>query len=234
TIFSIVAIKNIEHTARYQATSEMMKGHLQMMEFFLQDARMRSHEYARHLCAIQALVELGRAEEAAAYIEGMSDDYQPGTDALYISSSVLSILINNKRELARQQGISFTTAIKGTMFALPVREADLCSMLGNLLDNAVEAASLDEQPEVSIIIDYEGGVFRLEVTNNGQSIDAEDLPHIFEPGFSSREAESRGYGLYIVRHLAEAYGGSITITSGRRTRAILILPDGQGDRNHDS
>lgn len=89
-------------------------------------------------------------------------------------------------------------------------------VLRNLLDNAIKFSP----PDASVVVGahVEDGAIRVSVTDSGEGIAAEDLPHIFErfhqaEAILTRQAEGAGLGLYITKRLVEAMGGRIQVSS---------------------
>ena len=230
-ILSIITIKNIERNARYQAEAFLLKNHLQQVEDILRDSRMQRHEFSRHLQIIQSMVEMGKFEEASYYIEGIGESLMPAEELVYTPNPALSALINSKCSLARRQNIDFAIALKTDISRIAVPDWELCSMVGNLLDNAFEAAATAERPRVGLEFLPSENFCQVEVSNNGANIDQTDLDRIFEAGFSLKGSEGRGYGLFIVQRLALQYGGSVELISRQRIRAILRLPLQTGGEN---
>src|SRR5262249_55567058 len=104
----------------------------------------------------------------------------------------------------------------------------LAQLLGNLLDNACKYSS----PGTPITVDVgrEGQCVTLAVEDRGVGLDAQDLPHLFEPFYRSARARRRpgvGLGLAVAERIAHVFGGTMSVesTPGRGSRFILRLPD---------
>ncbi|MBA3738667.1 MAG: hypothetical protein H0W97_08855, partial [Actinobacteria bacterium] len=102
-------------------------------------------------------------------------------------------------------------------------------ILRNLLDNAIKFSP----PDASVIVDahIEDGAIQVSVTDSGEGIAPEDLPHIFERfhqagAVLTRQAEGAGLGLYITKRLVEAMGGRIQVFSrpGAGSRFAVTIP----------
>ncbi len=101
----------------------------------------------------------------------------------------------------------------------------LAQAIGNLLRNALEHGDPEAPVEVSARRD--GADVAVEVANRGAAIAAEALPSMFEPFSRARDARrpGLGLGLYIVREIARAHGGTVEVTStAERTAFSLRLP----------
>jgi signal transduction histidine kinase len=113
-------------------------------------------------------------------------------------------------------------------------EIRLAQVLANLVDNALKHTPPGGL--VSLGMGRENGGARLTVTDTGEGIAAEELPHVFDRFFRSSRARSpsqngAGLGLAIVKHLTEAHGGQVGVESqqGRGSRFTVWLPLTTGD-----
>lgn len=100
--------------------------------------------------------------------------------------------------------------------------------LDALLENAVKFTSADEIIELSVVIDPVG-VGRLGVSDTGSGIPAEELPRVFDrfrTGNGDRRVRGTGLGLALVRAVAGAHGGSVTVhsTLGKGSDFAILLP----------
>jgi signal transduction histidine kinase len=130
---------------------------------------------------------------------------------------------------AEARGITVTVHPDG---ALPPVTADadaLRSALQNLVGNAVKYSTNGGAVEVTARA-AAGGV-EIRVADRGLGIDAEDLPHIFEPFYRGRQAvdaqvRGTGVGLSVVRHVIAAHGGTIVVDSrvGEGTTITVRIP----------
>ncbi|MDD3268808.1 MAG: ATP-binding protein [Syntrophomonadaceae bacterium] len=223
-LLGVLAIKQLELSARNNVKINLLKTHLQQVETLLGTLQAQKHEYSRHIQAIQSLVYLNRHQEAKQYIEAIAEDYWHMEDMIYSGDPVINGLLNSKRSAAESQGIEFAVAVKCDLDRIPIPPWDMCSILGNLLDNAVEAASEDpKQPRVAVEFKYELGHYVVYIHNNGRGISAKEKEVIFVPGYTSKDSAGRGYGLYLVKKLLDRYGADIEIISKKQTSVIVRL-----------
>jgi len=229
-ILSILAIKQFGEHVKNNMKVQLLKSHLQQVENLLTILQAQKHEYGRHIQAIQSLVHLGRNEEVKKYINGIAEDYWHMEDMHYIGHPAITGLINSKRSTAEFQGIEFAVAVKCDLSRIKVEPWDLCSILGNLLDNAIEAALEDkDQPRVAIEFKHESGEYAIYIHNNGHRISKTEEENIFEPGYTTKGSDARGYGLYLVKKLLDRCEGSIEIMSNKQTIVIVRLPGEETD-----
>ena len=131
----------------------------------------------------------------------------------------------------------------GTHWLEPV---DVVTILGNLIDNAIDAAAAralgdgNGAPEEAWVEVYlangEDGSLVFQVSDSGPGIADADLGHIFDHGWSTKDAAAggRGYGLALVRQVVESLGGDVEVAPGAGAVFTVTLPRppavGQPDR----
>lgn len=224
-LLSLISIKKIEKAAEYRTYNLLLKNHLMQMESILTSSQAQRHEYSKHMQNLQALIELNKIEKAKAYVNGLTENYWPTpTTVSPINHPAVEGLINSKNAVAQVQNIDFAVAVKCDMSKIHIPDWDLCSILGNLLDNAFEAAAADEEPRVGIEFKHEDNRFAIYINNNGLRISEPEK--VLTAGYTTKASEGRGYGLYIVNKLVQKYQGTIEIITRPKTTVILRFPGG--------
>jgi two-component system sensor histidine kinase DcuS len=101
----------------------------------------------------------------------------------------------------------------------------LVTVLGNLIENALDAMSQQEEGEVSLLMHYQQGWLTIEVSDDGPGIPEANLEAIFAKGFSTK-GENRGVGLFLASQQLDELGGTITVESepGVFTQFFVSLP----------
>lgn len=221
-MFNLLLIRNVEQNAKYQTQNLLLRNHLNQVESILKSAEIQKHEYSRHMQTLQALIELKKFEKAQEYINGVTDRYCFNNMIYYIDDPAISALINSKVNVAQISNIDLAVAVKCDLLGIGMPTWDLCSVLGNLLDNAIEAAVADPNPQVGIEFKYEDGFYAIYIINNGILISKPS--QVFEAGYTTKGSEGRGYGLYIVNKLVHKYNGKIELINKPKTTIILKLP----------
>jgi len=145
-------------------------------------------------------------------------------------AEVLNQVLTAHAVLAEGHDIRLALSVDGD----PVTDADplrLRQMLDNLLRNALRYTPAGGSVEVRA--QQLGDRVTIDVTDTGVGIDAEDLPHVFDRFWRAEKSRNRetggsGLGLSIVRRLAEAHGGSISVTSSPGVGSVfrVTLPAG--------
>ncbi len=174
-----------------------------------QALRAQAHEFANQMHVVSGLIELGRGQDALTFISrargggaGATYDALPG-----VSDPAVAALLLAKTATARERGVTLTTAADAR--AEPDGTTDVVTVLGNLVDNAVDAA----ERTVRVRLTREGTTAVLTVSDDGSGIPPADRERIFLPGVSTKSGRyGRGIGLTLVRQVVERRGGTITVT----------------------
>lgn len=198
---------------------------------YINAMRAQNHEYLNQLHTIAGLIQLGRYDEVIERILHFHQEKEEQTYFLTQRMEVPSIsgLILGKVSHARERGVKLEIHPCSSLPLLPpnVKEGDVLIILGNLLENAIEAASRNGRAEKRVELFIEGNEdgIEIQVTDNGTGIPAEVQAHMFEYGYTTKESEGHGIGLFLVKQIVELYGGSLEVESvpGESTRFLVVL-----------
>ncbi|MGI6434489.1 MAG: sensor histidine kinase [Syntrophomonadaceae bacterium] len=233
--FAVVSIRQIDEYSRKVIEGQLLKEHLNNIEDLVNSLNSQRHEHTRHIQTVQAMLYLDEVEQARNYLEGVAEEYWEIQDLVYVGNPALTALVNSKRKLAETKHISFDFAVKCDINRLGIPPWDMCSIIGNLIDNALEAAIQDlQQRRVSLEIKYEDSQYSIFVYNSGPKISKQQAELLFEPGFSTSRSDARGFGLCIVKRLVDKYGGNIKVITQPRTTFIVNLPDQRRPNDQNS
>ena len=174
--------------------------------------RAQRHDFLNHLQVVYSLIEMGEHEEANHYIEQVYGDIQAVSKSLKTACAPVNALLRAKTAEAERRNVRMDTVISAAWKDLPLPAWEMCRVLSNLIDNAMDALEGRAGARVTVTLaeDVKGYSFRVE--NNGPAIPADKQSAIFEAGFSGK-GEGRGMGLYIARETLRAAGGDLTVQS---------------------
>lgn len=139
----IVLLEMLSSSAKRRATLELEvetnrleDAHLQEMRALYQNMRNYEHDMKHHLAALSELIDEGRAQEAAEYLRPLRKSVLP----CYFSTGCAAVdaLLSVKSAWMRDKGIDFQF-VPYPLDELPLPAPELCSLIGNLVDNAAEA-----------------------------------------------------------------------------------------------
>lgn len=224
-IFLLVLIKRLETSAKKKLEINLLRDHLKQIENLLSSMQSQKHDHTKHIQTLQAMIHLGEIEAAENYIEGIAEAYWYMQDIINVGHPALTALLNSKRKFAEIRKIEFDFCVKCDISQIHITSWDLCSIIGNLVDNAFEAVTENkDHKRVGMELKLEDNNYVIYVYNNGPRLSTKERRRIFEPGFTTKDSIGRGYGLYLVQKLVENYHGSIQIFSDDKTTFIVTIP----------
>lgn len=121
----------------HEQTQNQMQLYQSMKKRYEQQRRF-SHDYKNQLNCIQGMLENGRTKEAAEYISGLTGSLRYNEMCVNTEHAVVNVMLNQKYQEAYDKGIVMTI-VSGDLSGLTISEEDIVTLLGNLLDNAIEA-----------------------------------------------------------------------------------------------
>ncbi|MFJ7903451.1 ATP-binding protein [Streptomyces sp. NPDC096198] len=224
-------------TLRDVTELQSLTGELDSERGFTQALRAQAHEAANRLHTVVSLIELGRAEEAVDFATAELELAQALTDQVVaaVNEPVLAALLLGKAAQANERGVELVVAEDSRIDdgllppSLPAR--DLVTVLGNLIDNAVDAAQGSEGGRVTVTACAEGAELVLRVSDTGAGVDPAHTEEVFRRGWSTKTAAApggRGLGLALVRQTVRRHEGTLTVSGapggGARFEARIPLP----------
>ncbi|OAN92380.1 histidine kinase [Marinobacter sp. EhC06] len=194
--------------------------------------RSQTHEYSNKLHTIAGLIQIGANEEALSLIGSEVSDHQALIHLLLeaVPDPVIAGCLLGKYNRAREMGLRLDIDPDSQMADLPAAlpRDQLVSVLGNLIDNALDATRLETGAggRVQLSMTDLGQELIFEVQDQGPGIPEAERQRIFEKGVSSKEGEARGYGLHLVQQFLGYWGGSVTVDNIPEggSRFTLYLP----------
>ncbi|MGW2720570.1 sensor histidine kinase [Streptomyces sp. NPDC001492] len=209
-------------TLRDVTELQSLMGELDSERGFTQALRSQAHEAANRLHTVVSLIELGRAEEAVDFATAELELAQALTDQVVaaVSEPVLAALLLGKTAQANERGVELVVSEDSRLDdgllppSLPAR--DLVTILGNLIDNAVDAAQGSIGARVTVTAYAEGTELVMRVADSGTGVDPAHAELVFQRGFSTKPAGpgGRGLGLALVRQAVTRQEGTLTVAEG--------------------
>ena len=197
----------------------------------LSDAlRAQAHEFSNRLHAIAGLVELGRGDEAVALIAETSGVHQELSESLMdrMGDPVLSALLLAKAALASERGVELRVDEDTFLTESTLDPDDLITVLGNLVDNGIDAAAEAEGERwVEVSASVVDGELVIRVHDSGGGIPAAEQQRVFAEGYSTKQrwgSRPRGLGLALVAGVARRSGGSAHLENRGGALFTVRLP----------
>ena len=179
--------------------------------------RAQTHEYSNKLHTIAGLIQIGGYQEAIELIGSETTGYQKLITSLMktVPDPVIAGTILGKYNKAREMKIEMTVDPDSSMNDIPpfMKKSDLVTIIGNILDNSFEAVvhSGIRDRKVRLSMTDLGNDLIFEFDDSGPGVDQKRLQQIFVKGYSTKEEEGHGMGLYLVEKTISRMGGSISV-----------------------
>ncbi|TFD53248.1 sensor histidine kinase [Cryobacterium sp. Hh11] len=214
-------------TIRDHTDLQNLGSELQSMRTLSDALRAQTHEHSNRLHTIVSLMELGRTEQALEFATKDLELSQRLADEMVgsVDEPVISALIMGKSAQANELGITLTVTASGTLAQSGLSIQDLVTVLGNLVDNALDAAAGGDDPRrVSVTVSSTEQAVVIEVADSGPGVALDVIDEVLRLGFSTKGTGTvggRGLGLALVRQAVTRLGGTLTI--GRREGAVFTV-----------
>lgn len=205
--------------AAYQR--ELLDTHYQEVENMYRQMRGWRHDYRNHIQLMKTYAEKGDMDAIKRYLDMLDTDLNTVDLVVKSGNAMADAILNSKISLAKSKGIQ-VRADAHIPVKLGIPEIDLCCVLGNLFDNAIEA-SLPLPPEqrlIRVYLDMKGPQLYISFTN------------FVKPGklkkqngrFSTTKGEGHGFGLWRMDAIVKRLGGYLSRNSedGAFTTEILL------------
>lgn len=178
--------------------------------------RAQTHEFDNRLHTISGLVQLGEYDEVATLVGTLARRRAEVGERVTqrLADPGVAALVVAKHAVAAERGVTLELDPGSRLPALaPDEVADLTAVLGNLVDNAVDACAGAREPLVELWIHAEPDAVHVRVRDNGPGVPAELRDAVFVRGFSTKEdvLGGRGIGLPLVRLICSRRGGDVVV-----------------------
>jgi two-component system CitB family sensor kinase len=182
---------------------------------YAQQLRSKTHEHFNKLNVISGLLQAGKTQSAVEYLQKESDQHQHmlGTLIKRIENSPVAGMLLAKYNFAQEKHIEFTLDEDSQLSDYPpAANDDLITVIGNLVENAFEAALANPSiaPSVNVYVSDRNKHLMLSVEDSGLGVNEKIAQRIYDLGVSGKEAHTEhGVGLYLVSRIAHRYNGTI-------------------------
>ncbi len=203
------------------------------IRLYAEALRAQSHEFMNKMHVVLGLTHMKQYEELQKYISGMVSEhqYEIGGIMKRIKSPVFAGFLLGKLSYAREKNIKLIISEDSYMPEIADESIthELITIVGNLIDNALEAVTNCEKKQVEVEIQY-GDTLIITVQDTGKGIQ-EDIGALFTKGYSTK-GDNRGYGLYLVKESIQRINGEIHVYSlvGKGTTITIEIPKGRDER----
>ncbi|WP_223777195.1 sensor histidine kinase [Streptomyces sp. 135] len=223
-------------TLRDRTELEQLGRELDSTRGLIDALRAQDHEHANRMHTLLGLLELEMYEEAAEYVGEVAGAHRVTAEQITekIHDPLLAALLVGKATVAAERGVALSVPRDTSLPDRLVDPGGLVTIVGNLVDNALDAAAGTRHARVEVAVRTERRSVVLRVRDTGPGVPAGQRETIFTEGWTTKEPPAhgkRGIGLALVRRLAERQGGSARAAEAPEGGAefTVVLPEALGE-----
>lgn len=208
---------------QYEAMEKQMKiqvSHMEKVNETVEYNRRIRHDFRHHLHAIDTLAKEGKVEKVSEYVANLSEYHKKGRSqgTLFCKNTVINALLQYYEDNADQSEIKTVIRVWADE-NLPVPEVEFCIIIGNLLENAIDASRplAREKRKIEFYGKQEGAMYLISSVNCYEG-------EIRKRGrrFQSSKHTGNGVGIWSVERVVEKYNGMMTIDVGEEKFEVKI------------
>ena len=194
--------ERIENIIDKQYQSELLN--------FMQVIRSQRHDFNFHMQTIFGMIESGQYDECKSYLQSMMSTVQSTNDVLPLHHPATSALLNTFREMALQKGLRMDIEIHDNLQFVCTTVYETNTILGNLLQNAIDELELHPENEMRTIkvLIIKRGQYNIIKVSNQCHLAPDEMSRAFMPGYTTKTSHE-GLGLANALRIAEKYDGTV-------------------------
>lgn len=212
-----LAQKNVETQAELQQT-KWQNAHFKNVKDTYQALRTWKHDFQNHLEVMNTYFKNKNYDELGKYLSQISGEIEPLMNLYYTGNTVADAVLSNKLFIARAKGIRVNASLV-LPEKLGISDVQLCSVLSNLLDNAIEAQDSVGDPFINVTIRQERGMLYIKIENSTKG----NYTFLKNQLISSKKTKDHGIGLNQVKKIVEKARGIIDIQPQAECFVVKIL-----------
>ncbi|MGW7607440.1 ATP-binding protein [Streptomyces sp. NPDC054766] len=223
-------------TLRDRTELEQLGRELDSTHGLIDALRAQDHEHANRMHTLLGLLELEMYDDAVEFVGEVVGDHRVTAEQVTekIHDPLLAALLVGKTTVAAERGVALWISDRTLLPDRLVDPRGLVTVVGNLVDNALDAVAGTLHARVEVELRSEGRTAVLRVRDTGPGVPEERRELIFTDGWSTKEPPAhgkRGIGLSLVRRLAERQGGSAEVADadGGGAEFTVVLPEALTD-----
>ncbi|MGN0622259.1 MAG: sensor histidine kinase [Porcipelethomonas sp.] len=203
----------VQHTFKLIETSNhAYQNQLKIMNESQKKIRLLKHDMKNHMYKMQKLIMNGEYQEAENYIEEMTGAMSVNNEYVNTGNNDVDCLLNYKLSIAKEMNVEFSCDIS-LPEKLSVSSFDMTTILGNLLDNSLNALKKTDDKQLNISIKYSKGTIQINIENTYRSEKKQD----------NDKNQGHGLGLLSIRQTLEKYHGILNITHTENIYCVNIF-----------
>lgn len=191
-----------EYSMNYQ--NKLLKNQVEEVQHIYMTMRGWRHDYHSHLQSLKVKLNQGQIEEAAKYLNELEEDLDDIHQLVESGNVNVDAILNSKLSLAIEQDIDVNVKV-AIPEKLPLTDIDCCVLLGNLIDNAIEACEkVEENKFIRLYIGIYKKQLYMSITNA-----TNEVVRKYDEEYISKKRGNHGHGLKRINKVVEKYNGYI-------------------------
>ena len=219
-------------TLRDRTELEQLGRELDSTRGLIDALRAQDHEHANRMHTLLGFLELEMYDDAMEFVDEVVGDHRATAEQVTekIHDPLLAALLVGKATVAAERGVALWISDRTLLPDRLIDPRGLVTVVGNLVDNALDAVAGTPHARVEVELRAEGRTAVLRVRDTGPGVPVEQQELIFTDGWSTKKPPAhgkRGLGLPLVRRLAERQGGSARVAEavGGGAEFTVVLPE---------
>lgn len=200
---------------------ELLYKNYQQIEKYIRDTKLIWHDIDKHFSMITHLFKDGEYDELKHYLDHAGYDMKKIKNAYICENKLINAILTDKFSEAQAKGID--VSFKGNLpEKLNIHGNDLCSLLVNMLDNAIEACDKmysDKEKKINITLGLKNDFIYFAASNSVSSTPMLDGDNFIT---SKKDSKKHGYGISIMQRIAQKYGGAFDIVHSQNSFMVKV------------
>ena len=217
-LFAVIAVKKEIDNTLLIVKEQAEKRYYDEINTRYSEAQIIHHDMKNHLTAIAILLDNGKVADARMYLKEINSEMDSSKLPMKTGLSVLDALLFKKFDTMRKEGIELNVTLESDLSETGISEYELCSVFGNVLDNAYEACCMlpDDDKTVTMSVRRQLDMLCIFCENRYKEIN-QDL------STRKKDKKHHGLGLRSIRRIAEKYGGTLDISLEDNVFKVSVL-----------
>ena len=213
-LFAILILADHERLEQANRLAGLREVYYQGLRQQETQVRRLRHDLRNHLTAVRGFLEQGDEQGAIGYLDQIAGSPALRGTRRLCENEAANAVLTAKAEAMEREGVAADFAVFLPR-DLPVADMDLCALLGNALDNAIEGSRGAGERRITIRCKADKGLFMLRVENT--------LGGAVQPDLATTKTDkaAHGFGIPGMREIAERYGG--TLDAGVRDNGFELV-----------
>ena len=229
-LFNFLDYRERQNVLQTQNAFLVQKEYVKNLEVVIDIIRKEKHDFNNHINTLLAMCIIKKpdtVDKIEAYGRLLLGKIESSYKFYNTGNQYIDGLLAVKSNEAFNRKVHFDIDFDAPLSQISIDDIDLTAILGNIIDNALDAISDTpslQDPVISVYSHSEDGRYYLSISNNAIPISQEHIEKIFERKFSTKHSDNRdrGFGLYITKELVEKNKGKISVISNETETEFLL------------